>query len=203
MSGRSPQVSPPGFARPSDRRGAPDLLARLRVVRGDKADVVLVSLAAGDAGDDHAFHDDRSARIRVALLRVRHVMVPGDRTGSRVERNRDAHQQWPSYCPCRRKWRACASPTLRIGSPPDALGLNSQSRSPVAASSVCTPPPGLGTYIIPLATSGFGWLKPGFQSPRPRELKLLHIASVDLRERAVAPAVEEFGASSGQSAGSG
>ena len=51
---------------PGDARRAPELFSCGRVQSGDEADIVLVSAAAGNAGNHLAAHDDRASGVLIA-----------------------------------------------------------------------------------------------------------------------------------------
>ena len=197
------QVAPGVAARvPGARhgRGAPQLGAGLGIVGGDEADVVLVPLASRHPGDHLALHDDRTAGVPVAEAAVGHLVLPdqlarpcveGDQLGPArageepVAVDRDA--------PPRHAGTAVDGQILRPPGPP-AGGSAPRCRSPVAASSACTPLR-LGTYITPSCTSGVTSSVPRLRRPGPDELQVADVVPVDLVERAVALAVRASGAS--------
>src|SRR5204862_3951290 len=76
---------PARLAGPRDGRRPPQLIPRLRVESGDKADVVLVELASRDARDDPAPGDDRPAREAIAECVVGNGLVPYDFAGPGIE----------------------------------------------------------------------------------------------------------------------
>ena len=70
-----------------DGRRTPQLHARIGVVAGDEAAVVLEPLAAVDAADQHPVCDHRTARMREALPVVGLDRAPGRLAAARVERH--------------------------------------------------------------------------------------------------------------------
>ena len=82
-----------GLAGGGDRVEAPDLLARVHVVRGDEtADAVL---AAARADDDEIVDDERRHRHGVRELRVGNHCFPERLPVARVDRDQDAHRACP------------------------------------------------------------------------------------------------------------
>ena len=190
---RERQIAPRVAARltgASDARRAPQLFPGVRIVTGDEAHIILVPFAPGDAGDDLAVDDDGAGRVLVAEGGIRHLCVPRDLAGSRVERD--------EMCAARRSEDFVAEDRdVLLG----AAALPPRCRGSVAARTVLPDQiPGrrierlhdvawVGQVHDAVRHERRRLLRAIVHRPRPCHLKLLNVASIDLGERAVAPGV--------------
>ena len=115
--------------------------------------------------------------------------VPHRAPGVGIQRH-DVRVRRSDVEPCRRRSRDYAWRRCRRRPPPEGRMRFSHRSSPVAASSACTILSTWTRYMMPLCTSGVGFVRARavVHRPYPGELELVHILLGDLIERAVAPA---------------
>ena len=195
---RERQVAPgvaAGLARAGHRGGAPQLGAGLGVVGRDEADVVLVVLAARDARDHHALHDDGAARVAVAELVVGHLLLPHHLAGAGVERDELRLARAGVDLVVVDGDVAPRQPRLPVGGE-IGVGRHRPARAQVRPELVAGDrverhhAAAAGDVHDAVVDQRRHLVGAGQRLPRPDELQIRHVLAVDLVERAVALAID-------------